>query len=321
MHRTVAAAAALIAAVQAQQVCTSTPEQHPALSWSKCTDSGCSAVDGSVVIDANWRWTHTKEGTNCYTGNKWDTSICTDGATCAQQCCVDGAEYEATYGIKTSGDQLSLQFVKEHEYGKNVGSRVYLMENDDTYQMFTLLGNEFTFDVDVSGISCGLNGALYFVSMDEDGGLSKYDGNAAGAKYGTGYCDSQCPRDVKFIDGLVSFATSSLLLHKLTSYHRPTLMVGSLLRATRTPVLAVSAHAALRWTSGRPTTSPRLTLPTLARTTPSTLAMATLAEAPTLPTATAATATPMAATSTPTARATRPSMVPVLTSPSTLPRR
>jgi cellulose 1,4-beta-cellobiosidase len=201
MHRTVATAVALIAVAQAQQVCDSTPEEHPALTWSKCTESGCTEVSGSVVIDANWRWTHTEDGTNCYTGNAWDTSICTDGATCAQECCVDGADYGATYGISTSGDELSLQFVKEHEYGKNIGSRVYLMESDDTYQMFNLLGNEFTFDVDVSGISCGLNGALYFVSMDEDGGMSKYDGNAAGAKYGTGYCDSQCPRDVKFIDG------------------------------------------------------------------------------------------------------------------------
>jgi hypothetical protein len=37
--------------------------------------------------------------------------------------------------------------------------------------------------------------------MDEDGGLSKHSGNKAGAKYGTGYCDAQCPRDLKFIDG------------------------------------------------------------------------------------------------------------------------
>lgn len=50
-------------------------------------------------------------------------------------------------------------------------------------------------------LSCGLNGALYFVSMDEDGGMSKYPGNKAGAKYGTGYCDAQCPRDLKFING------------------------------------------------------------------------------------------------------------------------
>ena len=40
--------------------------------------------------------------------------------------------------------------------------------------------------------------------MDEDGGLSKYPGNKAGAKYGTGYCDSQCPTDIKFINGEAS---------------------------------------------------------------------------------------------------------------------
>ena len=55
--------------------------------------------------------------------------------------------------------------------------------------------------MDVSNLGCGLNGALYFVSMDLDGGLAKYSGNKAGAKYGTGYCDAQCPRDIKFING------------------------------------------------------------------------------------------------------------------------
>jgi len=40
--------------------------------------------------------------------------------------------------------------------------------------MFTLLNREFTFDVDVSKLGCGLNGALYFVEMDRDGGMSKY---------------------------------------------------------------------------------------------------------------------------------------------------
>nr|pir cellulose 1,4-beta-cellobiosidase (EC 3.2.1.91) isoform cbh1-4 - basidiomycete (Phanerochaete chrysosporium) (fragments) [Phanerodontia chrysosporium] len=48
---------------------------------------------------------------------------------------------------------------------------------------------------------CGLNGALYLSAMDADGGMSKYPGNKAGAKYGTGYCDSQCPKDIKFING------------------------------------------------------------------------------------------------------------------------
>ncbi|KAH7141026.1 glycosyl hydrolase family 7-domain-containing protein [Dactylonectria macrodidyma] len=205
MYRTLPIASVLIAAVRAQQACSSTTETHPALTWSKCTASGCSDVDGSVVVDANWRWTHTVEGsTNCYTGNEWDTTICPDGETCASACCVDGADYSGTYGVTTSGDQLSIGFVTKGAYSTNIGSRLYLMEDETTYQMFTLLGNEFTFDVDVSGISCGLNGALYFVSMDEDGGMAKYDGNQAGAKYGTGYCDAQCARDVKFINGVAN---------------------------------------------------------------------------------------------------------------------
>ena len=37
--------------------------------------------------------------------------------------------------------------------------------------------------------------------MDADGGKGKYQGNEAGAKYGTGYCDAQCPHDLKFING------------------------------------------------------------------------------------------------------------------------
>ncbi|KAM0421010.1 hypothetical protein ACHAPT_011253 [Fusarium lateritium] len=202
MYRAISLATALIASVRAQQVCTSTAETHPALTWSKCTESGCTEVSGSVVVDANWRWTHTVEGsTNCYTGNKWDTSLCPDGKTCAEKCCVDGADYAATYGVTTSGDALSLSFVTKGAYATNVGSRLYLMEDEETYQGFTLLGNEFTFDVDVSQVSCGVNGALYFVSMDEDGGKAKSDGNKAGAKYGTGYCDAQCARDVKFING------------------------------------------------------------------------------------------------------------------------
>jgi cellulose 1,4-beta-cellobiosidase len=39
------------------------------------------------------------------------------------------------------------------------------------------------------------------VAMDADGGKSKYPLNVAGAQYGTGYCDAQCPHDLKFIDG------------------------------------------------------------------------------------------------------------------------
>ena len=71
-----------------------------------------------------------------------------------------------TYGITTSGNQLSLKFVTQGPYSKNIGSRVYLMSQDDTtYEMFNLKNQEFTFDVDVSNLPCGLNGAVYFAEV------------------------------------------------------------------------------------------------------------------------------------------------------------
>ncbi|KAG5977520.1 hypothetical protein E4U55_006731 [Claviceps digitariae] len=203
---TTALLSALLPAAQAQQACSHTPEQHPPLSWSRCSSSGCTSVNGAVTIDANWRWTHRVDGSaNCYTGNKWDASICgASGQSCAQKCCVDGADYSGTYGVTTTGDALRLKFVQQGPYSKNIGSRLYLMRDESTYETFTLLGNEFSFDVDVSRVGCGLNGALYFVSMDEDGGMRRFPSNTAGAKFGTGYCDSQCPRDIKFINGMAN---------------------------------------------------------------------------------------------------------------------
>lgn len=201
-YRSVLLFSAFLAAGHAQQVGTQKAETHPSLTWSKCSSGGsCTTMNGKVVIDANWRWVHTVSGyTNCYTGNEWDKTICPDDVTCASACAVDGADYEGTYGVTTSGDRLRLNFVTQSS-SKNIGSRLYLLEDDSAYQMFDLLGQEFTFDVDVSNLPCGLNGALYFVTMDADGGMSRFPANKAGAKYGTGYCDSQCPRDLKFIDG------------------------------------------------------------------------------------------------------------------------
>ncbi|KAK4043149.1 glycoside hydrolase [Parachaetomium inaequale] len=203
MLSNILALAALMGAAAAQQVGKETTETHPKMTWQKCSAGGsCTSVSGEVTIDANWRWVHDKNGyTNCYEGNSWNTTICKDNKSCASNCALDGANYPSTYGASTSGNALTLKFVTKGDYSTNIGSRLYLMNGADKYQMFTLLGNEFTFDVDTSKLGCGLNGALYFVSMDEDGGKSKYSGNKAGAKYGTGYCDAQCPRDLKFING------------------------------------------------------------------------------------------------------------------------
>lgn len=212
---------ALFLAVSAQQIGTQTAEVHPKLTWGKCTTAGgCVTQQASVVLDANWRWLHTTTGfTNCYTGSAWDTTLCADGVTCAQNCAVDGADYSGTYGITTSGNSLTHKFVTQSA-GKNIGSRVYLMDTADVgYQMFKPKNQEFTFDVDVSKLPCGLNGAMYFVEMEADGGKSKYPNNKAGAKYGTGYCDSQCPHDIKFINGEVIQSLSSIrFLSLLHSY-------------------------------------------------------------------------------------------------------
>ena len=41
---------------------------------------------------------------------------------------------------------------------------------------------------------------MYFSEMQADGGKG-IGNNEAGAAFGTGYCDAQCPHDIKFIDG------------------------------------------------------------------------------------------------------------------------
>jgi len=195
--------AALLVSARAQLAGTVTAETHPALTVSQCTASGCKTSTQSIVLDSNWRWLHNKVGyTNCYTGNAFNETICTSGKACAQNCMLEGADYKGVYGISTSGNALKLNFVTKSD-NTNVGSRTYLMAagSQTKYQMLKLMNQEFTFDVDVSKLPCGLNGALYFSEMAEDGGMAKYSTNKAGAKFGTGYCDAQCPRDIKFING------------------------------------------------------------------------------------------------------------------------
>jgi cellulase len=79
----------------------------------------------------------------------------------------------------------------------DVSPRVYLLGSDGDYEMLQLLGQEIRFDVDVSTLVCGENGALYLSQMEATGGRSQY--NPGGANYGSGYCDAQC-----FIDTWVN---------------------------------------------------------------------------------------------------------------------
>ena len=183
----------LLSSADAQQVGTLKTEKHPQLTVQKCTKaSGCATEQKSVVVDSNWRWTHkVGEAKDCYHGNAWDPTLCPDAATCAKNCALEGAdeEYENTYGIRASGAELKLGFVTQARrsssarnssaqfsgaratrsharfrlpqgaYSKNIGSRTYLLDDDETYKLFKLKNAEFSFDVDVSKLPCGLNGA------------------------------------------------------------------------------------------------------------------------------------------------------------------
>jgi cellulose 1,4-beta-cellobiosidase len=118
MYGKLSVLASLFAAATAQQVGTLTAETHPSLSYSTCTSGGsCSTVQGAVTIDANWRWLHSTSGsTNCYTGNTWNTTICSSASACASGCALDGADYSGTYGVSTSGNALTLGFVTQGPY-------------------------------------------------------------------------------------------------------------------------------------------------------------------------------------------------------------
>lgn len=84
------------------------------------------------------------------------------GKTCAQNCALDGADYSGTYGISAQDGALSMTL----RTGDNTGSRVYMLgEGGENYEKFDLRNKEFAFDVDVSSLPCGVNGALYFVEM------------------------------------------------------------------------------------------------------------------------------------------------------------
>jgi cellulose 1,4-beta-cellobiosidase len=192
--------------VHAQKKGTQTANYNPSFTIQTCTSSGCTDEQAGLTMDSNWRWTHDVNGyTNCYTGNTWDTQYCPNSASCTQNCALDGiaqSEWPGTYGVTVNGNSATLKFVTKHQFGTNIGSRTFILDSSKkNYRMFSLLNKEITFDVDVSQLPCGLNGALYLVEMDKDGGLSEFATNECGAEFGTGYCDAQCPHDMKWING------------------------------------------------------------------------------------------------------------------------
>jgi cellulose 1,4-beta-cellobiosidase len=200
----------VVASVAAQRIGKSSPEVHPTLPTWECTlKGGCVQKNTSIVLDSDYRWIHADDGSNCK-AEGLNFTLFPDAKACASNCALEGADYPSA-GILTRGSELTLNlFVNKSTTGTTLASpRVYLLANETTYDMFSLLNKEFTFDVDVSKLPCGSNGALHFSEMEATGGRG--DLNAAGAQYGTGYCDAQCPA-LPFINGEVSHSYPRLHL-------------------------------------------------------------------------------------------------------------
>lgn len=159
----------LLIAVISQKVGTQQAEFHMPINWQNCSSLGvCSTVNGALVIDANWRWLHQADAAqNCFTGG-WN---CGSVDTCTANCFLEGvseAQWASPYGISSlnCGSGIKMNYVTQGQYGTNYGGRVYLLASTSAssdYQSFKLINREFAFDVDVSQLECGLNGAVYFV--------------------------------------------------------------------------------------------------------------------------------------------------------------
>lgn len=77
------------------------------------------------------------------------------------------------------------------------------MKDHDNYLKMPLLNQEISFTVDLSTLPCGVNGAVYLIEAQADGGKSRYPNAKAGAKYGEGYCDAACPQ-LSFVGGMAN---------------------------------------------------------------------------------------------------------------------
>jgi hypothetical protein len=137
-------------------------DKRPALTWQRCTKAGCTPVSGSVVSDTDAR-----------------TPVDAD---------ID--DYLAQCGVSSTGGTLVQRLVTTYKGEKVIGSRLYLMAADGAgYELFNFNGKEIAYDVDVSQLTCPVNGALYTVEMPKNG-----EAKFGGAAKGSGYCDANYVR-------------------------------------------------------------------------------------------------------------------------------
>jgi cellulase len=162
--RSLPVVAALLGAVAAQSLGTMSQEVHPKLTTYECTKAGgCKSKNTALVLDSASHWIHQKDDQSLGCGD-WgsapNATVCPDVETCAENCVMEGVSDYTTYGVFADGDAVTMKILRPD--GSTASPRIYLLaENEQDYELLQLTGKEFTFDVDVSKLPCGMNGALY----------------------------------------------------------------------------------------------------------------------------------------------------------------
>ncbi|KAH9820043.1 family 7 glycoside hydrolase [Melampsora americana] len=199
------------------QIYTSSIESQPRLNYEECTKAaGCKKIEATVTVDIHWRKFPLKENPeiSCLENGSWNPKFCPNQDECLKNCEVGGIdnyeEYAGVYNSNQSDNKVNMKFLVSEDKKtkkKNIGSRLYHLGQDGQYVLYKLKGQEISFDVDLSRLTCGMNGALYLSEMSSDGGSNnqafmntKYNGSY----YGTGYCDAQCPSDSAFNGGEIN---------------------------------------------------------------------------------------------------------------------
>ena len=180
------------------------PEVHPQVTTYRCTlADGCTPKTNFLVADALSHRVYQRDNPeeNCGNwGNAPPADVCPDEETCHEACMIDGMSLEdyARQGVITYDTSVYLTMI--NHLGDQVSPRVYLLDEEDfDYEMLYLNGQEFSFEVDMESLPCGMNSALYTDEMYVDGNRGEL--NPTGATYGQGYCDAQC-YTTPFINGI-----------------------------------------------------------------------------------------------------------------------
>lgn len=122
----------------------------PSFTWTSCqTNSSCVSQSTSLTLDSNWRRFYSTADHNydCYSGNRWNSSLCRDNMACVNNCEIDSVpfnDYEKVYGVQARSrngtGELRLRFVTKGEYGANYGSRLFFLNSDrGTYESYDTL--------------------------------------------------------------------------------------------------------------------------------------------------------------------------------------